>query len=323
MMRVGIIGLGNIATVHLRYLAAQPDVRITAICDIELSALERRQREFGGTPYRDFQAMLAHEQLDAVWLCTPPQVRYEPLLACADRHIPVFCEKPVARDLQEAHRIARDLAAHRARVMVGYVFRSLPIIQHLRSHLANDRVHAAYSFYACPMSIERSMPAWFFDKSLSGGALIDQATHNFDLLRFLLGEVDFVTGVAANPVSPKTPGYTIDETIALILHFTSCVVVTHLHSWLADSWRNELLLSGQRHAYRLNLFAGTLSVESARGSKQSSFPPERLYEFENEHFLNMLRSGDWSANPCTFDDGLRTLELTLRCDAALSSLPCT
>lgn len=320
MLRIGLIGTGGISTVHLRYLKQRPDVHIAALCDIVPEHLERRQREFGGTPYADFHQMLNNEQLDAVWLCTPPQVRREPLLACARRGIPVFCEKPVERDAHAAQQIAAELAALNARVQVGYVLRCMPIVNELRAAWRDDRIHIVQSLYSCPMSLERSMPAWFFDKSLSGGALVDQATHNFDLLRYLLGEVRTARGLAANPVTPKHGAYTIDETLALTLRFESGVLATHLHSWVGDAWRNEIVFGGEQRMYRLNIFGGTLRVEDKSGTREFSQDGSRLYEFENARFLDMVISGDWSANPCTYDDGLRTLQLTLTCDAALDSL---
>lgn len=53
----------------------------------------KRQGEFGGEAFADFHEMLDRCAPDAVWLCTPPAIRREPLLACADRKIPVFCEE--------------------------------------------------------------------------------------------------------------------------------------------------------------------------------------------------------------------------------------
>ncbi len=317
MLRIGLIGTGGISAVHLRYLKKREDVHIAALCDIVPEHLERRQREFGGTGYDDLHKMLAHEQLDAVWLCTPPQVRRAPLLDCARRGIPVMCEKPVERDAALAAQIADELDALGARVQIGYVLRCMPIVQELRAAWRDDHVHVVQSHYSCPMSIERTMPAWFFDKALSGGALVDQATHNFDLLRYLLGDVVDTGGMAANPVQAKQPGYTIDETLALTLRFASGVLCTHVHSWVADAWRNEMVFGGEKRLYRLNIFAGTLRIEDKDGARDVTQDGARMYEFENERFLNMVTSGDWSTNPCTYADGLRTLQLTLACDAAL------
>jgi predicted dehydrogenase len=319
MIKAGIIGTGGIAGVHLSFLAKRRDVRIVAQCDTSQEALARRTKEFGGTGYADFEKMLAETELDAVWLCTPPQVREAPLLACARRHIPVFCEKPVERSTERGTSIAKALMELDARVQVGYVFRSMPLISRLIQEMEGDRVHAVQSYYGCGVSLDRSLPAWFYDKSLSGGALVDQATHNFDLLRRLFGEVEAVTGIARNPVHRKGTGYTIDEVLSLGLAFRSGLVCSHTHTWVGDDWRNELHLSGEKRRYRVNLSLGQLRVEEGKKSWSFTQDKKSIYTWENEVFLSLVSSGDWTRDPCTYEDGLRTLELTNACDRAIET----
>ncbi|MGD1002559.1 MAG: Gfo/Idh/MocA family oxidoreductase [Candidatus Brocadiia bacterium] len=316
MIRVGLIGTGNISGVHLGYLKSRQDVEIAALCDIKPENLERRRREFGGEPFGDFRAMLDETKLDAVYLCTPPLVRREMLLACAKRGIPVFCEKPAGRDERAAARLAREIKAARGRVMVGYVFRAMPVVQRLREAMADDVIDAVQSFYGCPMGKKRS---WFSDKTLSGGTLVDQATHNLDLMRYLFGEVKEVRGLAANPAQRKAPGYTIEEIIGLSLRFAAGPVAVHLHSWLAESWRNEIALSGRKRFYRIKPADGTLIVED--GAETRSFQQDRrsIYSYEGERFLKMVGSGDWSGNICDFADAVASLRLTLACDRALEA----
>lgn len=316
MIRVACIGVGNISPVHLNYLRARKDVEIAALCDIQPETLERRLKEYGGAGFANFNVMLDSVQLDAVWLCTPPQVRREPLLACARRGIPVMSEKPVERDLAKAKAIARDLKKLKARVQVGYVFRSLPTLQRLREAMADDKIHVIQSFYGCGVSLDMSLPAWFYEKALSGGALIDQATHNLDLLRLLMGEVAQVRGLASNPVKRKKGKYTIDEVLTLSFLFKSRAAGSHTHTWVGDAWRNEILLIGEKRLYRLHP-GSSLTIEEGGTKHEYRENSGRMYDHENARFLEMVTSGDWSRNPSTYEDGVKTLALTLECDEAL------
>jgi predicted dehydrogenase len=334
-IRVACIGTGGIAGVHLKYLQSRSDVEIAGLCDIDAGALERRSKEFGGAAYADFRAMLDEVKPDAVWLCTPPQVREAPLMECARRHIAVMCEKPVARDERSAARVARELSQLDAKVQVGYVFRCMPVIEEQRRACAHDTIHLFQSLYVSPMSFGwgKGAAAWFFDKSVSGGALLDQATHNFDLLRHLFGEAQTVGACAANPLHPKQPGYTIDEVIAVTMRFEKGVAGTHAHTWVGDSWRNELTLIGEKAVYRLDLAAGRLVVSRGKttenlwgsgagpGTAAPGFTQDNrpIWDWENEVFLRQVSTGQWNANPCTFDDGVASLRLTLACDRALES----
>lgn len=337
MIKAGFIGTGGISAAHLKYLQTRKDVKITALCDVNREQALKRQKEFGGDVFTDFDDMLRQVKLDAVWICTPPSVRRAPLLACADKDIPVFCEKPVERSETGARQIAAELRRRKAKVQIGYVFRSTPVVQALRKVIRDDRIHLIHSFYACDVSLKMSLPKWFYDKTKSGGMLIDQATHNLDLLRCLFGEVSAVRGAAKNPVHKKKSGYTIDEASGLILTFRSGIIAVHTHSWVADRWRNEITLSGEKNLYRLNLNTGCLTSDKPAGAdcdlysgkgkkKQPASVPfqfqqesRSIYEYQNEVFLKQIISGDWSRNPSDYSDGLKSLHLTLACDRALSS----
>lgn len=336
MIKIGVIGTGGISAAHLKYLRTRKDVKIAALCDVNREQALKRQQEFGGDVFTGFDDMLNRIELDAVWICTPPSVRRAPLLACANKGIPVFCEKPVERNAIRGRQIAAELRRRKAKVQVGYVVRSMPVIQALREVIRGDSIHLIHSFYACNVSLTMALPKWFYDKAQSGGALIDQATHNLDLLRCLFGEVREVRGTAENPVGKKKTGYTIDETMGLILTFRAGIVAVHTHSWVADGWRNEITLSGEKNFYRLNLIAGCVKSdrpvaaegnpgggkkkETAVGITPFQFQqePGSAMKYENDVFLKQVKSGDWSNNPSDYSDGLRTLCLTLACDRALA-----
>ena len=318
MIKVAFIGTGGISGVHLDFLAKQDDVEIVGLCDITEENLKQRVEQYGGAGYGDFAEMLDKTKPDAVWICTPPQVRREPLVACAEREIAVFCEKPVGRELEPAVKLAEELTALAARVQVGYVFRSLPCVQQLRKAMADDTIHLVQSIYVCDVGLSRGLPAWFYDKAVSGGALIDQATHNLDLLRYIIGEVTAIQGTAANPVQEKEAGYTIDETVVLNLVFGDKTLGVHSHSWVGDGWRNEIVLSGEKRLYRMDLNKGTLVVEEGYEKRVTADNSRAIHDYQNIVFLEAARSGDWSKNPSTFADATETLRLTLQCDETVS-----
>ena len=158
-IRTGVIGTGGISGVHLDFMRSRKEVEIAGLCDIKPSALKNRQDEFGGKGFDHFMKLLDGVELDAVWLCTPPDVREEMLVECAKRGIPVLCEKPVEHSAEKAQEIAKKLVELDAKVQIGYVFRALPRVKMLKELMADDNIHLVQSFYGCNMSIDRAMPA--------------------------------------------------------------------------------------------------------------------------------------------------------------------
>jgi len=314
MLKIGIIAMGWAGNTHARYLTTRNDVEIVALCDPDAVRLQKAIDDFGGKGFGDFESMLSETELDAVYLCTPSTIRREPLLACADRGIPVFCEKPVERRAEVAEEIAAELRRRDARVQVGFVFRSMPLAREVRKAVADDRVHLIQSLYGCPVCLTKELSPWFYDKEQSGGALVDQATHNLDLLRYIFGEVAEVTGFAGNPVEPKKEGYTVDEVVALSLRFECGALCSHVHTWVGDEWRNEMVFVGERRIYRLSLTEGRLLVKEKKGTWDYNQDQDHMYDYENDVFIEQVKTGDWSKNPSPYDDGLKTLKLTLECD---------
>jgi predicted dehydrogenase len=339
MIKIGLIGTGGISGAHLDYLKSRKDVRIAALCDIKPEALKKRQKQYGGRDCRgfyDYREMLAKVPLDAVWICTPPLVRKELLIACADRKLPTFCEKPVEHDPIRGRAIAAALARRQAKVQIGYVLRYAPAVSALRQAMRDDKIHLVQSYYGCNVSLTMGLRAWFYDMAKSGGALVDQATHNLDLLRYLFGEIREVQGLAANPVHRKARHYTIDETIVILFKFRNGILGSHNHSWVANGWRNEILISGEKRLYRINLNSGILTVNGppphqARAKAKHTLIPDAgsgdavwfkhdgssIFRYEDGTFLKQVSTGNWSGNLSDYADGLKTLELTLACNRAL------
>ena len=127
----------------------------------------------------------------------------------------------------------------------------------------------------------------------------------------MFGEVVEVAGLASNPRLKKEPGYTIDETIGVTFIFESGMLGTHTHTWVGDAWRNELNFSGEKRHYRVDMWEGTITVLEGNERRIIKTSEKGMYSYENELFLDMVKSGDWSGNICTYGDGLKTLEMTL------------
>ena len=328
MLNIGFIGVGSISSVHLNYLKSRNDIRIAALSDISTDLVKDKQNSYGGNAYLDYNEMLKKEKLDAVWICTPSDIREAPLIACAELGLPVFCEKPAERSLEKALKIAEKLDNLNAKVQVGYVFRSNQVVKALKEHIKTDKIHLVQSFYGCNVSLSMGLKPWFYEKEISGGALVDQATHNLDLLRCLFGEVKEVVGFAGNPVHAKNAGYSVDEVITLSFRFEQGVLASHTHTWVGDNWRNEIVLSGEKALYRLNP-SRKLSVEqncndplkeSTDISNDNNTVEQQgsMYADEDSIFLEMIENGNWDKNPSTYRDAIKSLQLTLACDRAIT-----
>lgn len=196
-MRVGIVGTGAIARLHAR-VYANIGFTVRAAYDISADAAAAFVREFGGEAVGSLEALCAHPEVDYVDVCTLPNVRLEVVELCARHGKGVQVQKPIAISLDVARRMIETADA--AGITLGVVsqHRFDESSRFLKQAIRDGRLgrilqcdayvkwHRTTEYYARP-----GKGAWDVE---GGGALINQAIHQVDLLRWLIGPVADVAG---------------------------------------------------------------------------------------------------------------------------------
>ncbi len=191
-LKVGLIGSGGIAqTAHLPGYAAIPELcEIVAIADINEEAIRATTEKFSVPHvFHDYNELLAMPEIDAVSICTPNYLHFEPTIAAfaAGKH--VLCEKPIAMNAIQAKQMVE--AGHKAgkKLQVGYNTRFAPQSQLLKSYI--DAGDLGDIYYARAQALRRrGIPGWgvFINKEKQGGGpLIDIGVHILDLTLWLMG----------------------------------------------------------------------------------------------------------------------------------------
>jgi myo-inositol 2-dehydrogenase/D-chiro-inositol 1-dehydrogenase len=217
-VRVGLIGAGAVGTRHARTLAAFDDVELVGICDPDRSAAEALAGELQ-VPAGDGLESLLRAGVDAVWLCVPPFAHGELELSVVAAGLPFFVEKPLAGELPVARRVAEAVAAAGLPTATGYHWRHLDTVERARRMVRGRQVRLldARWWGTTPPA------AWWGRQGLSGGQVVEQATHVLDLARLLAGEVTEVIGAAA---PSSTEGRDVPDATAAVLRFDSGAVGT-------------------------------------------------------------------------------------------------
>ncbi|MFA5786860.1 MAG: Gfo/Idh/MocA family oxidoreductase, partial [Actinomycetota bacterium] len=133
MIRIGMIGCGFIGSQHfwgIRSLARSGilDAAVTHVYDKD----EQRAVRFGSSNGIEVCPDLAHlvASVDAVWVCSWTAGHLEAVKAAADRGLPLFCEKPLARTLDGCEELAQ--AARKVPHQVGLLLRHAPALKAMR-----------------------------------------------------------------------------------------------------------------------------------------------------------------------------------------------
>ena len=194
-MNVGVIGTGAIANLHAR-VYRRIGFRIVVCTDVIPDAARRFATEHGCEAVASYEEVCRHPAIDYVDVCTLPNFRLEAVEAAAasGRHVQV--QKPMATNLETARRMI-DTAA-RAGILLGVVsqHRFDESSRFLKSAMTAGRLGAPLQFDAY---VKWYRSAEYYSRPVKGswsaeggGALINQAIHQVDLLRWFGGAVQEV-----------------------------------------------------------------------------------------------------------------------------------
>ena len=197
-MRVGIIGTGAIS--HKHALAYRNIGWRIAVCtDIDQASGRSFAGQHGAAFVPTYQEVCRHPDIDYVDVCTFPDFRLQPLRACAEsgRHIQV--QKPIAVNAAAAREMVDT--ARTAGILLGVVsqHRFDDSTLFLKQAIADGRLGRLVQ---CDAYVKWFRSAEYYSRPIKGswaveggGALINQAIHQIDVLRWLAGPVEKVSAM--------------------------------------------------------------------------------------------------------------------------------
>lgn len=244
----GIVGCGMIGAVQAAAIQAIQGAHLLAVCGKDPERTAKFAERFGATPYTDYNAFLAHPGLRIVNICTPSGLHAEQGIAAARAGKHVLVEKPIETTLAKADALIN--ACDEAGVRLGVIFQSrfLPAVQQFKRALDEGRLgrlmvgDAYVKWYRAP---EYYADSWHGTLALDGGgALINQAIHTVDLLRWMLGPVETVFAMKA---ALRYPHIEAEDTLVANVRFQNGALgVIEATTSVKPGFKRRVEISGER-----------------------------------------------------------------------------
>lgn len=218
---IGILGCGNVATIHAEAIRHVPDLRLVAVSSRSAASTRKLSERFQVPGYADIERFLAEPSLMAVDICTPSGTHSALGCMAAGHGKHVLVEKPIDVSLAAADSLIE--ACERAGVCLGVSLQSrfLDAPRTLKDAVDTGRLGApvaasAYIKWYRSADYYRSA-TWRGTFSLDGGgALINQAIHTVDLLRWIMGPVENLSAFSDRRVHSRIEG---EDTLVAALRF--------------------------------------------------------------------------------------------------------
>jgi predicted dehydrogenase len=254
MLRAAIIGLGKMGLSHQSMVNVHPQIDLRAVCDTSSYVLDVLSKYTGVRTYTDTQKLLSQEELDCVFVATPSRYHAEIVESALNRGLHVFCEKPFALDPAGGYHLA-DLAERKNLInQVGYHYRFVAAFAEAKRLLDENIIGALHHLRAQaygPVVLRPKGSTWRSQKSEGGGCLYDYSCHAIDLLNYLVGRPQSVSGSVMNGVFSSD----VDDEIYSTLQFSK-----GFYGQLATNWSDE---SYRKMSVKIDIWGanGRISVD--------------------------------------------------------------
>ncbi len=181
MLKAAAIGVGAMGQHHARIYNQMPTTQLVGVADARVDVGERIARLHHTATFTDYRKMLDELCPDVVTVAVPTQLHYQVVLDALEAGCHVLVEKPIAATEEQAQGLIERADALGRKLMVGHIVRFDPAVQALRERLQAGELGRMFQ-----VRCRRLGP--FPTRIQDVGVVIDLATHDLDMMRFLTGE---------------------------------------------------------------------------------------------------------------------------------------
>lgn len=255
-VRVGLVGCGRIAQVHLGYLRGLPQVELVGVCDSNEGVLQAFVAGSDLRPFASLEAMLERGAPDVVHVLTPPASHAPLATQLLKAGVNVLVEKPLAMTVAEADMVIETADRHRRWVSVDHNRYFDPVVQRAAGLVAEGRLGRLVGvdvFQGAEAGEADKMTSGSDDwrVALPGGILHNLASHPLYLMRRFAGPASTL-----RVVSRQLSAGLLEE-VRLLAEGEVCLASVTM-SMRAQPFMNRISLYGTEASIEVNLNNMTL-----------------------------------------------------------------
>jgi predicted dehydrogenase len=264
--RLGFFGVGWMGLQRLEALSKLGIAEIAAVCDPARDRVTRaRALSLGAAPCGSIEEML-EQDVDGIVVCTPTVFHLRDCLQCLEWGLPVFCQKPLARNASEATALVLEAQTQDCLLDVDLCYRRLGAVEAIMDLAGAGELGDLYAARLAFHNAHGPEHAWLADSKLSGGGcVIDLATHLVDLAQRVLcspvADVESACFAQGERIERPIAGDRVEDYATARLRLRSGAVVDLACSWNIALGRDAVIEAdffGTRGGARLRNVGGSL-----------------------------------------------------------------
>ncbi len=347
-LKIGLIGSGWYGMVIAKAALEAGGVEVIAVADVDSQHLTNSLNELaslqGSRPrgFGDYRELLEISGLEAVLIGSVTHWHALQFIAACRKGLPVYCEKPLAYDIEEGKAMMKAAREAGNIVQIGFQRRQNKAFSRAKELIAEGKIGKVHQIEAqihynptiadttlqeppasldwdawcgpaplLPYSPSKGHMSWRFERAYGNGHLVDWGIHNIDITRTIMGygmplAIEAQGGIYALQGKTNTP-----DTLSATMHFGEVPLVWHHRLWgtgeIDPQYNNGIFFHGEKGT----LFAADNRLVlklAGRDSQQEvmEIPSPRMQEEHVAEFIRAVRTGNGKLISCTIDDAFRS-----------------
>jgi len=186
-LRLGIIGAGRIGKIHAFNLYRFfPEIEISGIADVKFENARKLAEEVEAKSFFEDPKLLINDpNTDAILICSSTDTHAELIIESAKAGKDIFCEKPIALDIESIDEVLSEVGRSNVKLFVGFNRRFDPNFRKAKELISNGKIGKPHILKITSRDPE---PPPIEYVKVSGGIFSDMTIHDFDMARYLIND---------------------------------------------------------------------------------------------------------------------------------------
>lgn len=347
-LKVGLIGAGWYGMVDAKAALTIGGVEIVGVCDVDGDHLKSSADELaklqGYRPqtFKHYEELLEIKGLEAVIIGTPPHWHALQFIAACEKGLDIYCEKPLAYDIQEGKAMVNAAKKAGNIVQIGFQRRQSESFRKAKEIIEKGtignvhQITAQIHYLPGPQDTTIQLPpstldweewcgpapkldyrpsighkAWRLEKEYGNGHLVDWGIHHIDIIRSIMGESMPSEFYSQGGIFELKNKITTPDTLTANMAFRKAPVVWQHRLWGTGDPEKEFNNGIFFHGEKATLFAEDSKIvlfHAGKDGKREEFsiPTGSMQEKHVENFLNAVKNKDKSLIICTPADAFKS-----------------
>lgn len=326
-LRFAVVGTGWVAGEYLKAIARRPDTEVAVVVSGNEERAKSRLAELGigARVSSNYEETVRSSDVDAVVLCSTPDLRPGQAALAAECGKHLVLEKPLAMDRAGLQRMAETLAKHPVHTAVSFVLRWNPSFVNTKALIEDDaigRVYMAQVDYWHHVGPQYGQYRWSKTKALGGSSILSAGCHAVDAVRFFAGDITEVTAYSCRTWADSD--YEFDPNAIAILKLKNGGIGKVSSSLECKTpYKFNVHLLGEKGAILNNqLYTHKLPGQTDYATIPTILPDSgdvthHPFVEEINDFVDSLRRG--TSGRCDFFDAYKSMEASFAIDESIAT----